>query len=251
MLIALLSARWLHERVDALRWAAVVAGFCGVLLMIRPGSQAFHPGTLLCVGNALLHAAFNLRTRRMAATESPLGMQLRQPMAPRWFWCWRWRWRTLMGGLDDLAVTLARRHASASVPGPFLYQQILCMTAWGWRVFNPVPDAVVVGALVVLTSGAVPAVDGVAAGLKAGSSRCHLRHSSRTTARAATRLKSRRTTPENPLSGGTPCAASRTLGELHVQHHCRRRPACWHVRLAGGRLAVAPFSAVELSHRVH
>ena len=147
MLIALLSARWLHERVDALRWAAVVAGFCGVLLMIRPGPQAIHPGTLLCVGNALLHAAFKLRTRRMAATESPLGMQLRQPMAPRWFWrpgvaAVAVAARRLQLGVDapgrsdgrsgrsgGLAVTLARRHASASVPGPFLYQQILCMTA--------------------------------------------------------------------------------------------------------------------------
>ena len=49
----------------------MVAGFGGVLLVIRPGSHAFHPAILLSVINALLYAAFNLLTRRMAATESP------------------------------------------------------------------------------------------------------------------------------------------------------------------------------------
>ena len=79
ILIALLSAWWLHERLDARRWVAGVAGvagFAGVLLVIRPGSLAFHPAILLSVCNAVLCAAFNLLTRRMAATESPEAMQL-------------------------------------------------------------------------------------------------------------------------------------------------------------------------------
>ena len=170
ILIALLSAWWLHERLDARRWAAVVAGFCGVLLVIRPGSQAFHPAILLCVGNALLYAAFNLLTRRMAATESPQGMQLLSAagaalvLAPPALLQWQsppdaLSWALiglcgLLGGLGHLAVALAHRHASAAVLGPFLYQQILYMTVWGWLVFNQVPDAfVVAGALVVVTSG--------------------------------------------------------------------------------------------------
>ena len=53
-----------------------MASFAGVLLVIRPGSLAFHPATLLSVSNAVLYAAFNLLTRRMAATESPEAMQL-------------------------------------------------------------------------------------------------------------------------------------------------------------------------------
>jgi drug/metabolite transporter (DMT)-like permease len=70
LLIALFSAWFLGERLDARRWLAIATGFAGVLLIIRPGSQAFHPAILLSVLNALLYAAFNMLTRRMVATES-------------------------------------------------------------------------------------------------------------------------------------------------------------------------------------
>lgn len=170
ILIALLSAAFLGERLDARRWAAIVAGFAGVLLVIRPGSHAFHPAILLSVANAVLYATFNLLTRRMAATDSPASMQfvsaacaalLLAPLALP-------QWRTptqalevalvalcgLMGGLGHLFVAQAHRHASAALLGPFLYQQILYMTLWGWLVFGQVPDAFVVGgAAVVVASG--------------------------------------------------------------------------------------------------
>ena len=49
---------------------------------------------------------------------------------------------------------MAHRYASAAVLGPFLYQQILYMVAWGWLIFAQVPDAfVIAGALVVVCSG--------------------------------------------------------------------------------------------------
>lgn len=170
ILIALLSAWWLGERLDARRWVAIVGGFLGVLLVIRPGSQAFHPAILLSVMNALLYAAFNLLTRRMAATDSPESMQFVSAvvavvwLAPFALPVWQWptsalQWGVialcgLMGGLGHLFVAQAHRQASAAVLGPFLYQQILYMTLWGWLVFNQVPDAfVVAGALVVVLSG--------------------------------------------------------------------------------------------------
>jgi drug/metabolite transporter (DMT)-like permease len=170
LLIALLSALWLGERLDARRWLAIVTGFIGVLLVIRPGSQAFHPAILLSVMNALLYAAFNMLTRRMAATESADGMQLVSAvcamlwLAPAALSVWKMpetlqQWLViglcgLSGGLGHLFVAHAHRHASAAVLGPFLYQQILYMTLWGWLVFAQVPDAfVVAGALVVVVSG--------------------------------------------------------------------------------------------------
>jgi drug/metabolite transporter (DMT)-like permease len=170
LLIALLSAWWLGERLDARRWLAIVTGFIGVLLVIRPGSQAFHPAILLSVLNALLYAAFNMLTRRMAATESPEGMQLLSAvgatlwLAPFALSVWQTpetalQWAViglcgLMGGVGHLFVAQAHRHASAAVLGPFLYQQILYMVIWGWLVFNQVPDAfVVAGAVVIVTSG--------------------------------------------------------------------------------------------------
>jgi len=170
ILIALLSAWWLRERLGWRRWAAIVVGFAGVLLVIRPGSQAFHPALLLALANALIYAAFNLLTRRMAATESAESMQLISAMgaavvlAPFALLHWQapvnWLdWAVillcgLMGGVGHLAVAQAHRHASAAVLGPFLYQQILYMTLLGWLVFGQVPDAsVVAGAAVVVASG--------------------------------------------------------------------------------------------------
>jgi drug/metabolite transporter (DMT)-like permease len=170
LLIAMLSSWLLRERLDARRWAAIAVGFAGVLLVIRPGSHAFHPAILLSVLNALLYAAFNLLTRRMAATETPESMQwISALFATLWLAPFALpQWQTpasagvwgvmllcaLMGGLGHLFVAQAHRHASAAVLGPFLYQQILYMTLWGWLVFDQVPDAfVVAGAGVVVASG--------------------------------------------------------------------------------------------------
>lgn len=170
VLIALASAWWLGERLDARRWAAIGLGFAGVLLVLRPGSQAFQPALLLAVGNAVFYTGFNLLTRRMAATESPEAMQLLSALgaalllAPFALAAWHTpqtagQWALLllcglMGGLGQLFVAQAHRDASAAVLGPFIYQQILYMTLWGWLVFRQVPDAMVVaGAGVVVASG--------------------------------------------------------------------------------------------------
>jgi drug/metabolite transporter (DMT)-like permease len=170
LLIALLSAWWLGERLGPRRWVAVVVGFAGVLLVVRPGTRAFHPAILLALANAVIYACFSLLTRRMAATESPEGMQLISALcaalllAPFGLSTWVTPWSALQwavigacglaGGVGHLFVAKAHRYASAAVLGPFLYQQILYMTLWGWLVFSQVPDAfVVAGAAVVVLSG--------------------------------------------------------------------------------------------------
>ena len=75
LLIALLSAWWLGERLDARRWSAIGAGLLGVMLILRPWTGSFHPALLISVAQVFLYALFNLLTRRMAATESPAAMQ--------------------------------------------------------------------------------------------------------------------------------------------------------------------------------
>jgi drug/metabolite transporter (DMT)-like permease len=109
-------------------------------------------------------------TRRLAATESPEATQLISAacaallLAPFALLHWQTphgalQWLLiavcgLVGGLGHLFVAQAHRHASAAVLGPFLYQQILYMTLWGWLVFHQVPDALVVaGGTVVVLSG--------------------------------------------------------------------------------------------------
>lgn len=170
ILVAVISARWLGERLDGPRWAAILAGFGGVLLIVRPGSSAFHPAIFLSIGNAIVYALFNLLTRRLAASELPAATQLMSAiipsvlLAPFGLYVWRapdgwWSWVLvlslgLFGGLGHLAAAQAYRYASAAVLGPFIYQQIIYMGLFGWLVFGHVPDAlVVVGAAIVVGSG--------------------------------------------------------------------------------------------------
>lgn len=170
ILIAVLSAWWLGEHLDARRWAAIALGFVGVLVIIRPGSQAFHPAMLLTIGNAILYALFNMLTRHLASSEHPATTQLASAavstavLTPFALWTWQtpstgWHWAALAvaglsGGAGHYFAAQAHRFASAAVLGPFLYQQILYMTFCGWLVFDQTPDhAVVVGATVVVASG--------------------------------------------------------------------------------------------------
>jgi drug/metabolite transporter (DMT)-like permease len=170
ILIALISAWLLHEKLDAKRWLAICVGFAGVLIIIRPGSHAFHPAILLSIMNAMLYAGFNLMTRRLAGSDHPISTQLASAVVPSVllapFALWQWHapedaltWGILAlagltGGLGHAASALAHRYATAAVLGPFLYQQIIYMTLGGWLVFGQIPDAaVVVGASVVVFSG--------------------------------------------------------------------------------------------------
>ncbi len=170
ILIAVISARLLGERLDVRRWIAILIGFAGVLLIVRPGSQGFHPAIVLSLGNAVLYALFNLLTRRMASVELPATTQLWSAggaallLTP--FGLLQWTappdaltWILVLsmgvyGGIGHLMVTQAHRYASAAVLGPFLYQQIIYMTLLGWLIFGHVPDAAVVGgAAIVVASG--------------------------------------------------------------------------------------------------
>jgi drug/metabolite transporter (DMT)-like permease len=170
ILTALMAAPMLGERIDAARWAAIAAGFAGVLVILQPGSAAFHPAMLLAVGNAVLYAMFNLMTRHLAAYDSPETIQylpavgaavLLTPFAAA---AWEapsgwieWTLACLMGALGGLGhylLALAHRYAPATVIAPFLYQQVLYMALFGYLVFGDVPaPAVWIGAAIVIASG--------------------------------------------------------------------------------------------------
>ncbi|MEI7445475.1 MAG: DMT family transporter [Burkholderiales bacterium] len=170
LLIALFGAWLLGERLDAGRWIAIGVGFAGVLLIVRPGTQAFHPAILLSIGNAVLYALFNLLTRRLAATDRPEATQFLSALAaaclltPFGLAVWQapdgpaqWLQVATMGifgGLGHWLLAAAHRFAPATVLAPFLYQQIVWMALLGWWVFADVPGVpVVAGTAVVVACG--------------------------------------------------------------------------------------------------
>lgn len=170
IIIALIAAPMLGERMDRARWIAIGVGFIGVLIIVRPGTQGFHPALILSLINALLYALFNLMTRHLAAHDSAETTQFFSAvgatliLTPFGIAAWQTpseplQWLILVfigfaGGLGHYVLAVAHRYAPASVLGPFLYQQIIWMVLFGYLVFGDVPDtAVVVGAAIVIASG--------------------------------------------------------------------------------------------------
>lgn len=170
ILIALASASLLGEKLDAGRWIAILAGFAGVLVIIRPGSAEFHPAMLASVVNAVLYAAFMMMTRRLAAYDSPETIQYLPAvgaaigLTPFALAAWQspsgWlEWTVacllgVLGGCGHYLLALAHRYAPASVTAPFLYQQVIYMALFGYLVFGDVPGAAVwLGSAIVIGSG--------------------------------------------------------------------------------------------------
>lgn len=170
IIVALISAQVLKEKLDTGRWIAILVGFAGVLVIVHPWSADFHPAMLLAVGNAVLYAIYNLSTRHLAAYDPPETIQylpavgaaiLLTPFAlASWEWPSGWlEWALacllgVLGGLGHYLLALAHRYAPASVIAPFLYQQILYMALFGYLVFGDVPGASVwTGSAIVIGSG--------------------------------------------------------------------------------------------------
>ena len=70
LLAALLSIVWLKERAGAARWFALLAGFCGVLIVANPGTDSLTLGALFALGNAMMYGSVTVAVRGMTATES-------------------------------------------------------------------------------------------------------------------------------------------------------------------------------------
>lgn len=66
----LIAALVLKEPVGVVRWAALVIGFCGVLLVAAPGAETFQVGALFALANAILYGSVTAGVRGMTATES-------------------------------------------------------------------------------------------------------------------------------------------------------------------------------------
>jgi drug/metabolite transporter (DMT)-like permease len=170
LIIALLGAPLLGEKLDAGRWIAIIAGFAGVLVIVHPWSADFHPAMLASVVNAVLYAVFMMMTRRLAAYDSPETIQYLPAvgaaigLAPFALAAWEmpdtateWTLACLMGVFGSLGhylLALAHRYAPSTVIAPFLYQQVFYMALIGYFVFGDVPGtAVWIGAAIVIASG--------------------------------------------------------------------------------------------------
>ena len=169
LLVTGLSIPLLGERVDRGRWFAVLVGFGGVLLVIRPGGTAFEAASLLPVLSAGFWAVALILTRRLSALESSettlfymaaVGLAVSTPLLP---WVWHspdgagWLAMAAMGAVSALGQFLLIRAftaAGASVLAPLQYSQIVWAITIGYFWFGTLPDLWTgAGAAVIVGSG--------------------------------------------------------------------------------------------------
>ena len=169
LFVTALSVPILGERVGPRRWAAVVVGFLGVLIMTRPGAEAFRPEALYILAAALCYALAMLVTRRLARSDTTPAIMLSgicislvvSGLALPFGWrtpqgvdFWLFVLLGLIGGIGMYFMTQAYRYAPAAVIAPFDYTALIWGTLIGWLVWQELPGANVwLGAAVVIASG--------------------------------------------------------------------------------------------------
>ena len=167
--ITALSIPFLGEVVGIRRWAAVLAGLLGVLIVIRPGGGALQAAALFPLASAACWAVTIIVTRRMGTldrSETTLlwsawtGLLLLTALVPFGFIVPSAGQVALGVGIGLAASTgqyvliLAYRRAAASLLAPFSYVQLLSSTLLGALVFGAVPDGMtLLGASVIIASG--------------------------------------------------------------------------------------------------
>ena len=169
LLVTALAWPMLGERVGARRWGAVVVGFIGVLIVLRPGTGAMHWAAGLSLCAMVSYAFYAILTRQMHRTESSLnmlmlsavvGLVVLSPVAPAAVSAlhgWQWALALLMGALGasgHYALVYAHAIAKASTLAPFIYMQMIWMILFGWLIFHQLPDVwTIVGTAVIAGAG--------------------------------------------------------------------------------------------------
>ena len=169
LIITLLSIPVLRERVGAHRWAAVIVGLLGVLIVLRPGQSALTAGHLAALVGAMSSALAAVLVRKLGASERPVTLLL-WPMLGNFMVT-----GTMLGidyvpmgrvdlmlagaisvlGLIGAYLVIRSYHmAEAAVVAPMQYSQMIWAIIFGALLFDELPDLpTLLGAAVIIASG--------------------------------------------------------------------------------------------------
>jgi drug/metabolite transporter (DMT)-like permease len=156
--VVMALAPWLLGEPHRLhRWVGVIAGFVGMLVIVRPGGQLDREGVVLGLLTAVTFALFQISTRRVAH-DDPLTTNFYGgllgtvvlTLALPFYWelprLASWQWALLLstgvtGLLGHWLQTAAFARVPATLLAPFFYVQIIYATVLGWLVFGQLPDS--------------------------------------------------------------------------------------------------------------
>lgn len=151
----LLAALILRETVRVRRWSAMLVGFAGAMIILRPGLQVVSFGAIAVLISALAMAISAICIKSLSRTESAnaivvyMGIYLTPLSLPPALMVWQtptWTalgWLALLGAVASLAhmcFTRALRSADASAVMPFDYMRLIFVALIGWFVFHQRTD---------------------------------------------------------------------------------------------------------------
>ncbi len=169
LFITALSMPVLGEHVGIRRWAAVIFGFIGVLVVVQPGTASFRVEALLPLGAALSYALALLIGRKLTRDHTTSAIMfwpnlgtfaMTLVMMPS-------QWQTpalpdagvflfmgVIGTLGMALITQGYRHAPAAVIAPFDYSVLLWGVIFGWVLWDDIPGpSVWLGSAILIASG--------------------------------------------------------------------------------------------------
>ena len=164
-----LSPILLGEKVGSKTWIAVIAGFIGSLVVIRPGFIEFNLATIAALGTGCLYGVYLIITRKLHSSDNPLltllltgivGATVSTLFVPL-FWVnptnIQWLWLAIMGifaCLGHILLIYSLKYADASKLAPFGYFEIITNIILGYYIFNDFPDLwTFVGLFIIISSG--------------------------------------------------------------------------------------------------
>ncbi|CAQ45628.1 membrane protein [Stenotrophomonas maltophilia] len=170
LFVTIAAVLWLGETVRIRRWAAVVVGFIGVLVIVRPGTAGFTAGSLVAVAAAVLSSLVAIQIKQLTRVDSadtvvlytyvfwvPLSLV---PALFVWVWpsgmAWLWLLATgVLGTVGQLLWTRALRLGEVSALTPISFLQLPLVTLLGWLLFNESVDRwTLIGAGIILAANA-------------------------------------------------------------------------------------------------
>ncbi|MBX2825470.1 MAG: DMT family transporter [Gammaproteobacteria bacterium] len=154
--LTMMGAFFLGEKVGIRRWSAVVIGFIGALIIVRPGMGVIHPAAMLVVIAAGFYAARQITGRLLADTDSTItticytGITASLLTTLPLPFVWQWPdtssqlmllvAMSLLAGTGEILVIRALEVSEAVVLAPIHYTLIIWGTIYGYLIFNQLPD---------------------------------------------------------------------------------------------------------------
>lgn len=160
----------LGERTTPARLLALGAGFAGVLIVIRPGTELFHWASLLVVVSAVGYAVYQVLTRKVAGIDPPETSTIYSSLVGGFgmFAVLPFVWKTpdnlrdilffcslgVIGAVGHYLVARAFTNAPANIVSPFQYMQLIGSVTVGYFFFGDFPDVITwAGAAIIVGSG--------------------------------------------------------------------------------------------------